>query len=179
MEVPAKCKDELLVAVRKNCAMVKVSGRGTFKAGPALKRFGALAIEKGCSQLIFDMENCVGMDSTFMGVLAGLALRAQKEASGRVVAMNLTLKTASLLQTLGLDRLVECYLAGALPDTLKACLANALDLEDLSLDEDDRRVSIETMLDAHQNLVEVAPENLTRFRDVITYLDQDIKALKD
>lgn len=179
MEAPGRFQDELLVAIRKCCAMVKVSGRGTFKAGPALKRFGAAAIEQGCEQIMFDMECCTGMDSTFMGVLAGLALRMQREAKGIVVAMNLTPKTSSLLETLGLNRLVECYLPGELPDSLKVCLIEALDLKDLNLEDSDKRVSIETMLDAHQNLVELAPENLTRFRDVIAYLDQDLKDLDE
>ena len=177
MEPPAKCQDELLVAVRKSCAMVQVNGRGTFKVGPSLKRFGASAIAKGCTQILFDMKNCLGMDSTFMGVLAGLALRIQREAKGRVVAMNLTPKTASLLQTLGLDRLVECYQSDAMPEGLKEALADALDLKELSLAAD-RRVSLETMLSAHQDLVEAAPENLTRFRDVLTYLDQDLAGLE-
>ena len=178
MEPPAKCQDELLVAVCKSCAMIKVNGRGTFKAGPSLKRFGASAIDKGCTQILLDMESCFGMDSTFMGVMAGLALRIQREAGGRLVAINLSPKTASLLQTLGLDRLVECYQEDGLPDALKADLANILDLEDLDLEGADKRVSIETMLTAHQDLVKVAPENLTRFRDVLTYLDQDLADLE-
>lgn len=177
MEAPAKCQDELLVAVCKSCAMVRVNGRGTFKAGPSLKRFGASAIEKGCSQIILDMEGCLGMDSTFMGVLAGLALRIQRETGGRLIAMNLTPKTAALLQTLGLDRLVECYQADELPGELKASLAEVLDLKDLSLEGTDKRLSLETMLTAHQTLVEVAPENQARFRDVLTYLDQDLADL--
>jgi anti-sigma B factor antagonist len=179
MDDSARPQDEILVAVRQRCAMVKVNGRGSFKAGPSLKRFGAAVVDKGCTQIIFDMEQCLAMDSTFMGVLAGLALRLQRASDdGRVVAMNLTPKTASLLETLGLDRLVECYQAGNLPDKLRVCLNNLLELENLAADgEDEKRDSLETMLEAHQDLVEAAPENLTRFRDVIAYLDQDLKEL--
>ncbi len=180
MEDSARPKDELLVAVRKCCALVKVNGRGSFKVGPTLKRFGAAAVEKGCDQIIFDMESCLAMDSTFMGVLAGLALRMQRERdTGRVVVMNLSPKTAALLETLGLDRLVECHEIGKLPPELSTCLAGILDLEDLPSSADAARDSLETMLEAHQNLVEIAPENLLRFRDVISYLDQDIKNLED
>lgn len=175
MEDSSRPNDELLVAVRKCCALVKVNGRGSFKAGPSLKRFGASAIAKGCTQIILDMEDCLGMDSTFMGVLAGLALRIQREEHGQLVAMNLTPKTASLLSTLGLDRLVTCYQAGDLPQAFKSCLATSLELEGLNIDGDEQRLSLETMLEAHQQLVEVSPENSTRFRDVITYLDQDLK----
>jgi len=178
MENSVKVEDELLVVIRKNCAMVKVNGRGSFKAGPSMKRFGALAIEKGCTRIFFDMENCQAMDSTFMGVLAGLALRIQREAHGQLVAMNLSPKTASLLAALGLNRLVECYQSGALPAIFRACLVDALDLSGLDLSDAGSRVSLETMLEAHQTLVEIAPENLSRFRDVITYLDQDLKDLE-
>ena len=180
MEDSARPQDELLVAVRKGCAVVKVNGRGSFKVGPTLKRFGATVIGKGCARIIFDMEQCVAMDSTFMGVLAGLALRVQREREdGQVVAMNLTPKTASLLQTLGLDRLIECYQVGALPETLQVCMANTLELEDLDATGGDKRESVETMLEAHQDLVEASPENLIRFRDVIAYLDQDLHGLED
>lgn len=78
MEASEKIQDELLVAVRKHYAMVKVNGRVSFRAGPSLKRFGVSAIERGCTQIVFDMEGCLGMDSTFMGVLAGLAFRVRR-----------------------------------------------------------------------------------------------------
>ena len=176
MESSSKPHDELLVAIRKRCALVKVIGRGTFKAGPSLKRFCTSALAKGCTQIIIDMGECVGMDSTFMGVMAGLALRMQREASGQLVAMNLTPKTSALLSTLGLDQLVTCYQAdGELPQAFKTCLVNNLDLEDLDLEGDEKKVSLEVMLEAHQHLVEASPQNITRFRDVITYLDQDLK----
>lgn len=179
MEASPRPHDELLVAVRKCCAMVKVNGRGTYKAGPSLKRFCTSAISKGCTQIILDMEDCLAMDSTFMGVLAGLALRIQREVNGELAAINLTPKTASLLSTLGLDRLVTCYQAGKLPKTFKSCLVANLALEGLDLGSDEKRLSLETMLEAHQHLAEMTPENSTRFRDVITYLDQDLKDFKE
>jgi len=158
--------------------MIKVNGYGSFKMGPSIKRFGAAAVDKGCIKIIFDMENCLGMDSTFMGVMAGLAIRTQNDVNGRVVAMNLSPKTISLLETLGLSRLIECYQADAMPEEFEAELADIMDLENLDLDGHDKLSSLTTMLTAHQNLVDVAPEeNLPRFKDVITYLDQDLKAL--
>jgi anti-sigma B factor antagonist len=175
MEEPPRPQNELLVALRKHCALIKVNGRGTFKAGPSLKRFGVSAIEKGCTRIILDMEDCLGMDSTFMGVLAGLALRLQRDVEGSVIVMNLTTKTASLLRTLGLDRLVECYEEENIPDSFRSCLADMLDLKDLSMEGDNDRISLITMLEAHQDLVELDPDNLSRFRDVISYLDQDLK----
>jgi hypothetical protein len=158
--------------------MVKVNGYGSFKEGPSIKRFGAAAEDAGCNLVVFDMESCLGMDSTFMGVMAGLALRMQEDVNGRVVAMNLSAKTFSLLETLGLNRIIVCYQEGDIPDEFKAVLADVMDLEELALEGDDKMTSLTTMLSAHRNLVEADPENISRFKDVISYLDQDLKALE-
>ncbi len=173
-----KPQNEILVTIRKNCAMIKVTGYGSFKMGPSIKRFGAAAVAKGCIKIIFDMERCLGMDSTFMGVMAGLAIRIQNDVQGEVVAMNLSPKTDSLLSTLGLNRLIGCYQIGALSEEFECELADIMDLENLELDGHDKLSSLTTMLEAHKDLVDVAPEeNLPRFKDVITYLDQDLQAL--
>lgn len=174
---PEKRANELLVTIQKNCAMIKVNGYGSFKEGPAIKRFGAAAQDVGCTLIIFDMENCQGMDSTFMGVMAGLALRIQESVNGRVVAMNLSQKTFSLLETLGLNRIIICYKTGQLPDEFRSLLADIMDLEELSL-ASDKLGSLTTMLAAHRDLVAVSTENLPRFKDVISYLDQDLKAMQ-
>ncbi len=176
--ISAKPLNEILLTIRKSCAMIKVNGYGSFKMGPSIKRFGAAAVSKGCTKIIFDMESCLGMDSTFMGVMAGLALRMQEDVNGRVVAMNLSAKTLSLLETLGLNRIIICYQAGNIPDEFKAILADIMDLEELALDGEDKMTSLATMLSAHRDLVEASPENISRFKDVISYLDQDLKALE-
>ena len=168
-------RNELLVLVRKQCAMLKVKGYGSFKEGPSIKHFGVSAINKGCTVIIFDMGECLGMDSTFMGVMAELAMRVH-DANGRLAAINLTEKTFSLLKTLGLNRIIDCYKVAELPAELKSVLIDAMDLEALSLDEADQLTSLTTMLEAHQNLVKAAPENIARFKDVISYLDQDLNA---
>jgi anti-sigma B factor antagonist len=170
--------DELLVAVHNDTALVRVLGRGSFKAGPTLKQFGVMAIEQGCRRFILDMDGCLGMDSTFMGVLAGLALRLRREDAGVVVMMNLSDKTSYLLETLGLDRLLELYPAGCLDDALKEHLSVLADVSRLELEEGDQRLTLETMLEAHQDLVEAAPENLPKFKSVIEYVGQDLQQIE-
>jgi anti-anti-sigma regulatory factor len=175
--VSANRKNELLVMVRKNCAMLKVNGYGSFKEGPSVKRFGLAAIDAGCTFIIFDMTDCQGMDSTFMGVMAELAMRMHDEINGQTIAMNLSVKTYTLLKTLGLNRLIVCYQSGDLPEELKSVLVDVMDLEELDIVDDDKLLSLTTMLEAHQNLVKAAPENMTRFKDVISFLNQDLKAM--
>jgi len=162
--------------LRKKCAMLKVKGNASFKESTSVKRFGSAAIDSGCNLIIFDMAECLGMDSTFMGVMAELAMRVRTETNGRLIAMNLTPKTLSLLSTLGLNRLIDCYQAGYLPQEIKEVLAEVMDLTELPAADEDKLASLTTMLEAHRNLVKAAPENMARFKDVISFLDQDLKA---
>lgn len=175
MDDSGKPIDELLVAVHRACALVRVRGRGSFKTGPALKRFGLSAIADGCERFILDMDECIGMDSTFMGVLAGLALRLKKQGDGKVIVMNLGAKPKSLLETLGLDRLLETYQGGELTDGLKAELACISGLSTLDSADPGKRVTLETMLAAHEDLVTASPDNLPKFRNVIDYLGEDLQ----
>ncbi len=177
MEQTTALKGTLLVAVQDEFALVKVTGRATFKLAPSLKRFCSAALGQGCDEIICDMEECFGMDSTFMGVLAGMSLRPPDGAHVRcVVVMNLTPKTHAMLSTLGLERVIECHEKDDLPEALRQRLTKALHLEHVDGSADtDRWLSLNTMLQAHQHLVDVSPENIVRFRDVITYLDQEIR----
>jgi anti-anti-sigma factor len=173
----AKDADVLLVATRGSTAMLRVRGRGSFKVGPALKQFSVGAMASGCRQFILDMDECTAMDSTFMGVLAGLALRLKGEG-GTVVMMNLTPKTLALLETLGLDRLLETYQVGCTSDELKRRLADAVGMSALEASIADRKVTLETMLTAHEDLVKAAPDNLPKFKSVMAYLSADLKQLE-
>ena len=42
---------------------------------------------------------------------------------------------------------------------------------------EDRRLTVETMLEAHQDLVRAAPENQPKFSNVIEFLGQDLRSL--
>lgn len=169
--------DVLLVAIHHSTALIRVKGRGSFKVGPALKQFGVSAISNGCRQFILDMNECVGMDSTFMGVLAGLALRLKNE-SGSVVMMNLTSKTMALLETLGLDHLIQTFMEGSVSEDLKKKLSEVVDVSKLPVSTQDKKLTLETMLSAHEDLVKADPENLPKFKNVMSYLSADLKQIE-
>ncbi len=173
MEQAAVSGGNLLVAVKAAFALIKVSGRATFKLAPSLKRFCMNALDHGCRQIIFDMEECQGMDSTFMGVLAGVAIHPGG-GDAKVIVINLSPRTHEMLVTLGLERVLECHALNEPLPELKQRLAAALHLEGLE-DDNDRVLSLTTMLQAHQHLVDIDPENLARFRDVLTYLNQEVQ----
>ena len=85
---------------------VQVVGRGTFQNGQPLRRYAQEMIEKGVRRFVVDLGECEGMDSTFLGVLAGAGLRlrrAGEQLGLRVV--NVNRRNLELLETLGLDQL--------------------------------------------------------------------------
>jgi anti-anti-sigma regulatory factor len=161
-----------MVGIQGATAFIRVAGRGSFKVSPALKKFAQGALDQRCRQIFVDMGPCVGMDSTFMGVLAGLALRMKREGVGRVVMYNLSAKNRALVQTLGLDRLVRMHdAAGGGDEGLPA----ETEMRPLGTGEATRRATAETMLEAHEDLIRIQPENLPKFKDVLAYLKEDLK----
>ena len=173
---PADC---LLVTIQEGCALACVRGRGSFKNAPSLKRFSYSAFDRGCALLLLDMSQCGCMDSTFMGVLAGLAGRFKTVPAGRVVAINLSPKNMSLLSTLGLDRLIETYGSDDVPPSIARYLMAGEQSGEVADGDGGKRKTLETMLEAHLELAEVSADNLVRFRDVISYLEQDLRQLDE
>jgi len=170
--------DHLQVALRETDALARLAGRGSFKMGPALKEFGVAAIEQGARRMILDLHDCQGMDSTFMGVLAGLAVRL-RQRGGELHVIRLSPKTRQLLATLGIDQLVRAYLDAETPDELRRRLPE--DENGLRRLETapDRLRATETMIEAHETLTQVDDANRPRFKDVLAFLREDLKRQRD
>lgn len=168
-------RDQLLVSVHEGTAYVHVRGRGSYKVGTALKSFGQGAMDSACRDIVLDLEDCLGMDSTFMGVLAGLALRLRDRDLGNVCLVNVNATNQDVLDTIGLDRVFKTFERGATPEEYRAVLRRWDDREALAADPETKRETAETMLQAHQDLVKVSPGSLPQFKDVITYLHDDLQ----
>lgn len=107
-----------------------------------------------------------------MGVVAGLALRAQAHPGARVVFVNLGDRNRQLLVTLGLARFVDLHGPGETPEDLRPALS-APNPEPSAAPGAGGLA--ETMLKAHEDLVRIDPENLNRFRDVLEFLHRDVE----
>jgi anti-sigma B factor antagonist len=165
--------DQAYVAISGQYALVKVEGRGSFKISASLKQFGDTVISKRLPLIIVDMTQCIGMDSTFMGVLAGVATR-MKVQSGRIVMVNCSPRTKGLLSTLGLDQLINTFESGHTPEQYVAILHGRMPREALEAGSCHDVETVKTMLDAHQNLVDLVPENLPQFKDVLIFLREEV-----
>jgi anti-sigma B factor antagonist len=162
--------DRILVTVDDAYALARVLGRGSYKVSRSLKEFASRVMDSGNAVFLVDLQHCVGMDSTFMGVLAGLSQRQQKENGRKVILTGVSEKLVNLMKTLGLSQLVE--IQEDPPETETQDLTELKRVKETPLD------SANTMLEAHEKLVEIDEDNRLRFQDVLEYLREDIQRQK-
>jgi anti-anti-sigma regulatory factor len=151
---------------------VRVAGRGSFLNSGSLKEFAREMVNRGYREFVFDLEDCAMMDSTFMGTMAGLALRLKELGHGRLHVIHCGTRSRDLLSGLGLDQIFDIRANGAAAPECEL-LAKG-DGEAGAKSAAEKREQAGTMLAAHEALCEAAPENLTRFKDVLEYLKQDL-----
>ncbi len=109
------------------------------------------------------------MDSTFIGTLAGTALRIEGR-NGFVGLVNASERNLELVRSLGLDEIFEIDESGERWQTERDLVISGL--EEM-VDDTDRREMTRVSLEAHQALGEANDENLPRFKDVVEYLQKD------
>ena len=89
-----------------DCLWVRCTSRGSFVNSPALKNVSEKYIANGGRLIVVDLEICPGVDSTFMGTLAGLARKIMSQGGFLQIATP-TRRTRSAMESLGLDMLVD------------------------------------------------------------------------
>ena len=103
------------------------------------------------------------MDSTFMGMLAGLGMLLKKNGKGQLSIVGTTEKTKASLEELGLNHLMEIE-----PNT--GPWIGKLDeaRNDLRpLDDQKNTPKEEHILECHENLCDADSENFERFETVL------------
>lgn len=145
---------------------VRVEGRGNFLNSGNLKEFARAMVDRGYREFFVDLENCAMMDSTFMGTMAGVALRLKELGQGHLHIVHCGARSLELLSGLGLDQLFDIHHNGATAPECESLRAGA---------RAGKTEQAETMLEAHEALCQAVPENISRFKDVLDYLKQDLQ----
>ena len=162
-------QSSILVGVNGPAVWVRVEGKGNFLNSGSLKEFAQEMVNRGYREFIIDLEHCVMMDSTFMGTMAAVALRLKELGQGHLHVIHCGDRSRELLSGLGLDQIFDIRANGASAPECKEMKTGAQDVA-----EAQKRERAETMLKAHEALCAAAPENLSRFKDVLDYLKQDL-----
>jgi len=166
-------QSSIQVGVNGSVVWVRVAGRGSFLNSGGLKEFAREMVNRGYREFVFDLEECVMMDSTFMGTMAGMALRLKELGEGSLHVIHCGERSRELLSGLGLDQIFDIQVDGAKAPPCEALTQTNGEPADKSATA--KREQAGTMLEAHEALCQAAPKNLTRFKDVLEYLKQDLQ----
>lgn len=158
----------ILVSADNKTVWIKVEGKGSFLNSGGMKEFSKKMVNRGHREFVVDLKNCPVMDSTFMGTLAMIALRLREIGQGNLRVINLNERNHDLLTNLGLDQLFT--LGGEDGEAGANAPQKPLDGEPTG-----KTAQAQTMLEAHEALVEADSTNLTKFKDVLEYLKQDLQ----
>lgn len=160
---------KILVARQEGLAFVQVCGRGSFQNAGTVKSFYQELLQKGVTRFVVDLNECTYLDSTFLGTLTGLGMRLKERSggTGKLHIINVNARNAELLKNLGLDRLFNI-------DVSPRELPSAVPLKEVKPEPVDKTESAEQMLEAHENLMAIDPRNVPKFKDVVTYLKEDL-----
>lgn len=165
----------LLVWAGERSACIRIIGRANFTSSIDFKALVNELRQRGCSCLALDLSECVLMDSTFLGVLAGfgLKLRPGNGDQGRpgIELLNPNARITELLDTLGVLHLFRLTQGPVtLPDQTEP---RAHPPANPSAAEVSR-----ACLEAHQTLMDLSPANAARFKDVAQFLAESLKQPK-
>ncbi len=138
-----------------------------------MKDFGDERIMAGERCLVVDLGACTGMDSTFMGTLAGMASRLAVNPGGVLQIAGAGTRNRRSLEELGLDFLMEIDPpAASWCDNLETLRAGLKPPQSLAPKDKHQRTA--NVLEAHQLLADTNEKNAQVFANVITMLEDEL-----
>jgi anti-sigma B factor antagonist len=170
MSVPSA---NMLVAVLDGVVCIKISGRANFTSSLGFKALIHELKRQDHHHFVIDLSECLIMDSTFLGVLAGLGMKLAGIEPGNLSAcpmelLNPNARVADLLDNLGVLPLFK--VSSCPPATVAQFEPVALESEAPSRADISRNC-----LEAHRTLMALNPANDARFKDVTRFLAEDLK----
>jgi len=173
MSTPAA---KLLVWASPGCTAIRIIGRANFASSVDFKTLITELRQTGCSYFVLDLAECVLMDSTFLGVLAGFGLKLSTGNGGPgehgIELLNASPRITELLDTMGVLHLFKLSSGPVkLPEEAEPhthAPANPTKAE----------VS-RTCMEAHQILMDLSPANAAKFKDVTQFLAEGLKKPTD
>lgn len=162
------------LAVVDHTAFIRVPGRANFTSSVDFKTAVQELRTRGLGHFVVDLSECVTMDSTFLGVLAGMAIRLieQKglEPEIDLELLNPNQRVADLLENLGVVHLFKIVQDGnRCPDCFTPATTSSGIPSKLEISK--------TCLEAHETLMEVNPKNVPKFKDVAQFLAEDVRRI--
>lgn len=163
--------NKILVGKFKSISWIRCEGKGSFNNSQRMKQWAEAHIDAGGNVIVVDLEECTGMDSTFMGTMAGIAMKLAKLPNGVLQVVGANHRNKSSLEDLGLCMLLEVDPEN--PEwkpNMNSMRASLKEGPELSTND-----SFEHVLDAHKLLCEADENNDEKFSTVLDVLEAELK----
>ena len=163
-------KPSIMVAVCEQLVCIKVCGKADYTSTLDLRNRIDDLWRQGYPRFVFELCDCVGMDSTFLGTLSGLGLEAHEGEARKAPSLELfnpAPRISEVLENLGVAYLFKIT-TGVGP--------SPCNYEPLLKSPDVTRADVtRNCLEAHKTLMDVNPDNVPKFKDVTQFLAEDLK----
>lgn len=154
------------IALCEKMIYVKVTGLASMNNSMSLLELCLALLDSGYTEVVFDLVKCEGMDSTFLGVIAGIATHGPERKGPVVTIVNCNTECMNSLEIVGLTKFVQ----------LKADPIETPEMEMFRLDEEeipdvDR---VRFIKEAHEQLVVIDQRNRDLFGPLLRMLSDEL-----
>ncbi len=168
--MPEQDSPDFIVCVDSNPVVVRINGKANYLNCSPVNDFFEMMVSSGHREFLVDFTECQGMDSTFLGVLAGVACKTmQHNPQGSVILANLSAGNKQLIRGLGLHHLPTVVIRDDVPMDFSQC-EQKVTIKGL---EAGTEASPEMILEAHERLMKLNRANERRFQDVVKFLRRE------
>jgi len=160
---------QILTGEFESILWIRIEGRGTFQVSPPVKEVVEKEMGEGRSQFVIDLQECSGMDSTFMGMMAGVGMRLRKKGSGKLSIVGTNEKIRESLDELGLSYLMEIEpKEGPWIDQIDEVRGSLHPLGGAASGGNEEHI-----LESHENLCDADESNVERFKTVLEVMKSE------
>ncbi len=155
------------VCATNNEVYVQIREKASYLNCAPLRSFLHEMVNEGNRVFVVDFQNCSSMDSTFLGILVGLALQLRKfQDGGNLTLLNLIGRNLETVENLGIHKIATVS---------SEFVSNTNELDELKVKSKSDKASPELIYKAHKTLLDLNEKNSKIFKDVVNYLEQKVE----
>lgn len=164
-------QNQILVGKFDGFTWIRCEGKGSFSNSPQMKQWAETHVAAGGRCVVVDLEFCTGMDSTFMGTMAGIAMRLAKLPDGVLQVTGANEKNRNSLEDLGLSMLLEIEPENTVWRADTDAIRQSLKVHTVAGEVD----RTQHVFDAHKELCKADDSNDEKFSTVLDVLEAELE----
>jgi len=158
------------IALCGRAMYARITGLANMNNCMTFQDFSTVLLESGYERVIVDLARCTGMDSTFLGVLAGMATHIEERKAPLVVIVNASPSNLETLDDVGLTSFVEVH-----KEAVDIPEIETYRIDDDTVPDMDR---VEFIKECHEKLICIDERNQQKFGPLIQAMAAELARKK-